>query len=142
MPGRPRRRRGVRPAENRAKLGQVTEHSAEVELGDAGVETLEAGCLAQLDATLFYGLRDTLNLLVSLDQAVVGVGFVNAAGIRADEILLEAPEVVLAFYEPQQDGFEARGARVVFFVGVRGRGDYGVNGGGAEKVSSTRRESA
>jgi len=67
----------------------VTFHAAEVEFGHAGVEALEAACFVEGDAALFNGLGDALDLRVMGDPLVVGVGFVNTAGVRAQHGALD-----------------------------------------------------
>ncbi len=117
-----------------AERGQMPLHAAEVQLGDARVLAFEPGGLAHFDTPLLDQARDALDALVALDEGVIGIRLVHAAGIGPDHPLLESPQVLPVLNEPEQHAFEPGCPRVVLFVGIGGRGEDHVDGRGLQKV--------
>src|SRR5262245_59122335 len=78
---------GARPQID-AKFGQVTDHTAEIELCDPGVQALEARGFSEFDPASFDCMSDAVYFGMGLNELVVTVGAVHAASIRSDQILL------------------------------------------------------
>ena len=110
-------------SKNRPQGSQMSSYPTEVEQRDPGIQTLEAGGLAQFDSSSLNGLRYLLYRMVLRDFLIVRVGLVHTPCIRSDQILLQRPQVPSVPYEPEDDRLKSRGSRVVLLVRV-GRGRY------------------
>jgi len=110
------------------KRCQMTSHTAEVELRYAMVQALEAGGLPECLSTFSDGMCEFLDLGELRYPGVIIISFVDPTSIRSDKTLLESSQFGPGVHEAKHNRFQACGPGVVLLVGIRWRGDDGIDG--------------
>src|SRR5690349_2639183 len=106
----------------------MTRHASKIKLGHARIEPFESGSLTEFNPPVLNPLSYILNPVVVGNVDVVAVLLKYATGIRSDQVLLQSPQILFARDKPQEHGFQAGRSCVVFFVWIRRRCDYSIDG--------------